>query len=378
MNRKRWLLLSCFLLVAVVGLLVTLEDEAEVEQSANQPYWPPVSVVNPSSAAHDGVIVVPAEIKPRWNVMLKSQVSGEVLELSPKARAGESVKEGQWLLKVENSRYRAAVNEAKHVLASARLGLLQQQKKSDQARRDWKRSGIDRSPSDLTLNIPQLKVAKKAVEAAKTRLQSARKNLEYTVVRTPFDAAITQRIVSRGQTLSEGDELLHLIDTKVQEVSVSLSVQQWRRLSLDWKNPATLHNMNGEQVATAMIRQAGAFLDSETRMHRLFLTVENGAERRSLPGQYVEVRLPGLPAHNSLSIPASALTREGLVWFVDDEDRLRFFDAKVLFHNDTNVIVETPNKEELKHYPVSWRIATTPLASFLAGNRVEAIERGGH
>jgi hypothetical protein len=45
--------------------------------------------------------------------------------------------------------------------------------------------------------------------------------------------------------------------------------------------------------------------------------------------------------------------------------------AKVLFHRDDSIIIDKPSSESMGiDHPSKWRIATTPLASFLSGNAV--------
>lgn len=374
-HRKRWLLLSIALFIAVIVLLGLLEDTADIQTKESTKVLPKVSVVSVEAQDHAGVIVVPAEITPRWNTALRSQVSGQVLEVSSLALEGSEIKQGEWLVKLENSAYRALVAEAEQVLAAARLEMLQAQKKADQAARDWERAGIQEAPSDLMLNKPQLRLAQKSVKAAKHRLAAAKKSLEHSTIAAPFDAMVTARHVNLGQSIMEGEELFELIDAKTQELRVSLSQEQWQKLSLDWTLPSAVFDMNGRALAQAFIQRASPFVDAETRQHRVYLEIDQKPETHALAGEFVQVHLPGTTAARSLDVPESALTREGIVWYVDNDERLRFFTGEVLFHHGDRIIIAQPDKSSLgEHYPSQWRIATTPLASFLSGYEVEPIE----
>jgi multidrug efflux pump subunit AcrA (membrane-fusion protein) len=121
--------------------------------------------------------------------------------------------------------------------------------------------------------------------------------------------------------------------------------------------------------------RGGGFLATETRQYRLFLEIQ-GELGNTLPtGDFVQVQLPGRMVRNALSILSSALTRDGYIWYVDEHERLRKFKAKVLFHRADSIVVQAPRIELAgdKATP-AWRVATTPLASFLAGNRVAPVE----
>lgn len=377
--RKWWLLASLFILAIIVIVIYEMEDIAEVEKNRDTRYFPPVTVVNPHPHDNKGVIRTYAEVKPRWSTMLKAQVSGSIKQVFDRAFAGEEVGKGDVLIRIEDSRYQADLRDAEQVLAEAKLNLLQEQNKSSQNKKNWQRSGINKLPSELVLNIPQLEVAKKTLVAAKSRVDAARKMLEKTRIRAPFSGVITERHISVGQTVVEGDELLRIIQNDQQEITVALGNKQWNMLAEDWKNQVvSIRDMENIEIGRARIKRGGGFVDPETRQYKLFLELIDGPDNRSLVGEFVQVNLPSRIARNSLAIPESALTRGGFIWYLDDDYRLRRFVAKVLFYRDKQIVIDTPPAKILgKHHPSQWRIATTPLASFLAGRRVEPVTAGG-
>jgi len=374
-NRKWWLIAALFTLFTVIILVDELEDVAEVEQKQVSHYRPLVSIVNPEPQENSGMIQTYAEIKPRWATTLRAQVSGEVVQVFERSSAGEQVKKGALLIRIEGSRYQADLFEAEQLLAEAELNLLQAKNKSSQDQKNWQRAGIGGTPSDLVLNIPQLALAEKTVNHAKSRVHAARKMLAYTEIRAPFSGVITRRSVSAGQTVFEGDELLHIIHNDQQQITVSLSRQQWNRLAKNGQQQrASIRNTESIEIARAQIKRGGGFIDPETRQYQLFLEIDETADRQTLVGDFVQVNLPSRVAHNSLMIPETALTRNSTVWYLDDDDRLRQFIAAVLFHQDDQIVIETPSREHLgKYHPSRWRIATTPLASFLAGRPVKPV-----
>lgn len=373
--RKVWLLASLAIFTLVIGLLIWVEDVADIQHKKTQVYLSLVSVATVKPASHSGVIQVYAEVKPRWSTTISAQVSGECVRVTDRALAGQRVEKGELLLRIEDSAYLVLVHEAELTLSEARLNLLLEQKKAAQAERDWQRSGINQTPSDLTLNKPQLGLAKKTVSTAESRLVAARKTHASTRIRAPFSGLVTVRHVNLGQAVVEGEALLHLIDVTQLEMMISLSQPQWDMLAADWRNrSASIRNNVGIKIGQAHIKRGGGFLDPETRQHKLFLQLDASSSPKVLSGDFVQVQLPGRIVPNALAIPESALTRDGIIWYLDDEDRLRWLKVDVLFYQDDQIIVQAPSNEVIgKYYPQSWRIATTPLASFLAGNRVKPV-----
>ena len=259
-NRKWWLLASLIILILVVGWLIVLEDAIEIEKEQQAQYSPPVSIIEIQPGSHKGLIQTYAEIKPHWEATIKSQVNGKIVRIDKKAFAAESINKGDVLIRIEDSAYRANLDEAKQVLAEAELNLLQEQKKSAQAQRDWQRSGLSNPPSDLVLNKPQAKVAENKVNAAKSHLNAARVKHTYTRIKAPFSGVITQRHVSIGQTIAEGEELLHIVGNTQQDLTVSLNQQQWNMLAEKWQGQmASLRNMAGVEIARAKIKRGGGF-----------------------------------------------------------------------------------------------------------------------
>ena len=371
-------------MLAIIELLVVclfifdLEDIVDIAVADEElQQFPPVSIVVVNTGNHQGTVGVFAEITPRWQASLKAHVKGEVLSVMPQAIAGRNVTKGETLIKIEDSLYQAQRYEAEQLLAEAKLQLLQEQKKSGQAKRDWKRSGLTTKPSDLTLNIPQLALAEKKVTAAKSNLRAAQQNLQYTIVTSPFSGFVTTRHISLGQTVEEGDVLLDVIGNEQSEVSVSLSEKQWRLLDKNWQdNKAIIYHEDGRQLATATITDGGDFIDPDTRQYKLFLKIDL-EENIALAGSFINVSLPAKLIKNSLKIPESSISRDGYVWFIDNNNKLQRFVADVILRSHNEAVVHQPMIADLEPHKSAWQVAITPLASFIVGSQVEPSLVGG-
>lgn len=370
MSRKFWLFSSVIVMVLVFVVLDAMEDTIDIKEKEDVAAPPEVVVVTAKVASHTGAVRSFAEVKPRWSARLTAQVSGEIVEMSEKALAGEQIDKGDVLLQIEDSTYKARLADARQALAQANLNLLKIKKKANRAYKDWKRSGLKSKPSALALQVPQLNVARKTVAAAVANLKAADKKSSYTQVSAPFSGIVTERFVSIGQTVNTGDPLLHALNQDYLDITVSLSDIQWKNLAKNKEQQlANIKNTDNELVATASIKRGGGFLDPKTRQYKLFLEIEKNQKNSVLAGEFVNVELPGRVVTQSLLIPASAYTREATVWYVDTKGRLGYFASDILFYRDDHLIVSAAvdlDSTELK-------IVLNPLASFVSGRAVTAI-----
>ncbi len=369
-RRWLWLLIAISVLVGVLLFLSDAEDSVDVQRVTAPPPLRPVSVEVRPVGAETVEIRSFAEVRPRWSAELRSAVSGRVLDVMDEALVGERVEAGTTLITIEASRYVAELNAAELALEEAELAQRRAQNATILAEREHKRNKIA-APNDLALRLPQLEIAKSAVVSANARVAAAQQQLDDATVVAPFSGFVTQRFVSPGQTVNVGDPLLKLVDDRIFELIVELSRADWALLEQPLAGlAADLVNQSGETVAQAMVRKAGGFLDETTRQYKVFLEVTD-PPTSLLSGDFVQVVLPGITVADALNIPASAFTQEGFVWHVDPDGRLQRLKPKVLFRRNDRIIIEAPEALD------QWRVATTPLVSFLPGQMVDARQPEG-
>lgn len=358
-----WLVLSVAVLAAVVLLLFETEDTADVEAAAAPPPAPQVSVLTAAAGPARAVVSVFAELRPRWDAELRSAVSGRILMVHDGALAGTRVTKGTPLFSIEKARYETAVAAAELTLEQARLTLLQARNKVTVAERQFARDGAS-PPNDLALHLPQLRIAEHNVASAEAQLQAALQELEDTAVTAPFSGFVTRRLASLGQTVSAGDPLLQLSDDHQFEITAQLSQEDWKLLEQPLSGQmADLFHRDGRLLGQARIRQGGGFLDPKTRQVRIFLDVANPQDG-VLAGDFLRVAFRGRVLSGTLTLPESTLTRAGHVWLVDGDSLLQRITPKVLFRHKGTITIAAPVDTG------PWRVAKTPLASFLPGQRV--------
>lgn len=362
-RRWLWIVLAISALLAAWTLVWEAEDTANVTERKAKTPAPLVSILEVSRASTTAQVATFAELRPRWDAEIRAAVSGQIIEVHEAALAGTRVDAGTPLFSIQSTPFETAVASAEVALEQSKLTLLQAQNQVTVARRQFERDGVD-APNDLALNIPQLRIAERDLKASEAQLRAARRQLEDTVVTAPFSGFVTERVASLGQTVAAGEALLHLSDDHQFELVAELNPSEWALLDHPIAGgEAQLFHRNGQPLGTARIRQGGGFLDPDTRQVRVFLDVSN-ENAAILSGDYLKVVLTGQSLDDTLTLPDAALTRAGHVWFVGAGNELLRHTPDILFRSDDRIVISPPETNG------PWKVATSPLASFLPGQSV--------
>ena len=364
MTRGIWIILSVGLLVTVGTILAVTEDTPDVMQVNAPPALQIVSVKNLAVSDVTASVETFAEVHPRWSADIRAAVGGRIIEVREAALAGAQVPAGAILFQIESTQYDTVVAAAELSLAEADFALLQAENKTNVSQRQFERDTTS-VPNDLALHLPELRISERGVVSAEAQLRAAQQQLADTTITAPFSGFITERLISLGQTVTSGEPLLKLVDDKQFEMTAELSRESWALLD----HPITeqvvqIVDTIGTPMGTAIVRQGGGFLDQNTRQYRVFLEVNETNDQSILSGDFLRVLLTGRVLKDTLSLPDTALTRTGQVWFVDQNDQLVRFAPDILFRLSDQIVIKAPESDH-KH-----RVAITPLASFLPGQRV--------
>jgi RND family efflux transporter MFP subunit len=305
-----------------------------------------------------------AEVQPRWSAELRSAVSGLVLEVRDSALVGERVEQDTTLITIEQSQYIAELSSAELALKEAQLALSKAEKATAIERRQFTRNGT-KPPNDLALHLPELRIAKSAVKSAEARVVSSEQQLKNTTINAPFSGYVVKRFVSPGQSINIGDSLVKLVDDRSFELVAEIGRSEWLLLQQPLSGlTARVLSEDGKDIAQAKIRQGGGFLDEKTRQYKVFLEIANTHKSTVLSGDFVRVLLPGITLPATLNVPETAVTQERYNLYLDNKDCLQRDTPQLLFRRHNRVIIRAPESAN------TWRIAVTPLASFLPGQQV--------
>lgn len=130
-------------------------------------------------------------------VELATPVSGVVTDVA--ASVGSEVKQGAALVTLDPRPFKASLAGARAQVAKVRETFEEAKREFERAQELYDRTLL--SEHDLQLAKIAHTAAKADFEAAQAALEQARLELEYSVVRSPFDAIVVERNVQTGETV---------------------------------------------------------------------------------------------------------------------------------------------------------------------------------
>jgi RND family efflux transporter MFP subunit len=401
---KRALVIPCAILaagaVAVYVLWLTRPEAVPVPTERAAPLIR-VQTLDP----HELQLFVQAQgtVEPRTESELKSQVSGEVMWVSPALVPGGFFDAGDPLLKLDPVDYEANLESARAALARAESDARRARKENTRQRRLADRSVASQARIDDAQNAAH--VAEAALREARARLGRAERDLQRTEVYAPYSGRVRSEKVDLGQFVSRGEDLARIYAVDYAEVRLPIPDRELRYLdvplgyreSSESEEPATsgaypigdlaeagAPDMSGPSVLLQaefagedhewvgrIVRTEGE-LDPKSRMVTVVARIEDPYGRKDETGRpplsvglFVDVRIEGRVIPNALVIPRSALREGGRVLVVDEDDRIHYRSIEVLRTEREAVIVEAGLQP-------GERVAVSPLPEAVEGMRVRA------
>jgi HlyD family secretion protein len=178
------------------------------------------------------------KIQPETEVIIRPDVSGEVIELA--VREGDFVRSGDLLLRIKPDLYQARIDELNAVLLTqksrfeqARAGMLQAEVEFAKQAHLYERELIPEleymlSKNSLEAEKANVKAAEYQIESARAQLRRAEEELEQTVIRSPKDGTISKLAIERGervlgQAQTAGTEMMRIARMEQMEVEVDVN-----------------------------------------------------------------------------------------------------------------------------------------------------------
>ncbi len=397
------------LLVTVIIFACTFAIIAAMFSSKpNVKKWgsrPPASVgvetINLESLTYPVWVESYGSADPLTRTQLVSDVSGRVIAVSNKIRAGASFNAGDTLLTIDPRDFQIEVDVAKSSVADAWVKYKQELAQADIAEHDWNVKPGTAEGRELALRKPQVAAALAGYDAANARLAKAQLNLERTEVKAPFDGKVLKQMVDLGQVLNPSQAIAEIYSTDYIEVRLPVKAQDLAHINL----PADIINSTepsgvdqvslpkvifegelGGQTYTwqgRLVRSEGAF-DSSTRMLYLVAKLDNPfVSTPALPalrvGQFLRAKIQGRALSNVYAIPRSAVSQNNMI-AVAEKGMLQKYKINPLWTDANSVIIAANSSSnalttDLAVINSSDQLILTPTANLASGTRVKSLNQ---
>lgn len=219
------------------------------------------------------------------------QTSGQVVELF--VEEGHRVKRGDPLLKIEDRELRVELSDAeinaRHLEEGfARLTEIYNRKLLNQQEYDDKKFQL---------------------EQARLRVDRARINLDYTIVKAPFDGVLSGREVQVGARVSAGTKLFSLVN--LDEIVARVYVPgRYLTQVAERQNAVVTSEFMRDRSFEGRVKRISPVIDPKSGTFKVTVAV-NGAPGELAPGMFVNVQVITATRDSALLIPKGAIVYEG-------------------------------------------------------------------
>lgn len=206
MSRSRWQR------AAAIGLGIVCSAFAWVTMPFRRPLDLQVTTASISAGSIVRHIMVNGTLVPMATVDVDTQISGTVQSIE--ADFNDVVRAGQVLLRLDDGRYRAVLQQARAARQRAEADLAVAQTNAQQASQKLTRANdlsaravlalvdLDAARTDLAQAESDLQSAEAVLEQARAAVREASVNLGLTVIRAPVSGVVVDREVDVGVTVA--------------------------------------------------------------------------------------------------------------------------------------------------------------------------------
>jgi len=371
---KRYLrfVLAGAILLSGITMFVILSNLKSTPLPSNPPKpFQEVETITARKGELTVTITAQGIVEPVTVTRAAAEVEGVVVAVSPQFQAGGIFKTGDILLKIDPSDFEAAVAQAESTLSDAELQLSEEEMRSLQAERDWKRLATPgQNPSDLVLRLPHLEAARARVKANEAAAARARKDLERTQLHAPYDGRVRAKLVDLGTHVGKGNALAEYYATGMLEVRLPVPRQdaaffEARGQELELREPGG----RGRTWKAVLDRTEGE-IRRDDRTIIVVARIDGTAPDAPLPGQFVETEIAGRILPDIVRVPRRAFATSDRVMVVGDGHTVTTRPVTILRTERDDILVSGGIED-------GEQLCVTALAAVIEGMEVKVVSRDG-
>lgn len=351
-GRWKWVLiaLGAFVLGIVIykgaGLVASARDAAQPPREETFPLVETISVrpVDALSVVEEGFL------RPRAEIDVVPEVSGKVVEVSPKLEPGGRFEKGELLFRIDPRTFEAELERAAADLEAAKAELARARSEADRQKR-LEEIGASatarRQQSDASLASARARVGQ-----AEAALTVARKRVEDTRVTAPFDASVISETVALGRFVQPGMSAATIFDTGAAEIVLGLrptDAEAVRRAAQNRDKPLDVvitpsRASAGAVALTGQVKRFGQSVDRQSRTVPLVIEVPDAftGENGVFANDFVTVEIPAESTEQLFAAPLGTVREERYVWTLDPDSKLKQVAVTPVQRTDVDVIFHTP------------------------------------
>ena len=250
-------------------------------------------------------IVISGSLKAVNSAFIKARVPGELQGLS--VREGDAVKAGQVIARIDASEYASRVRQAREQADAAKAQVSAAQRQYDNNQALVNQGFISRTALDTSL--ASLNAARSTYQAALAGVEVAAKSVEDTVLRSPIDGQVAQRLAQPGERVGTDAKIVEVVDLSRLELEASLGAQESMTVRVD--QSARLLVEGHPQPVQARVARINPSAQAGSRSVLVYLRIDNqpAGDSGALPlrqGLFAQGTL-GTAQASQLAVPVSSV-----------------------------------------------------------------------
>ena len=262
-------------------------------------------VITVSSNALASGPSITGSVEPERRADLRAEVSAVVIAVLKEN--GDPVKRGDLLVRLDQTSIRDSLTAAE---ASARAA----DQAFEQAERQFQRMKTLRETGLVsTQQLEDVEIRRNTAQsdraAARTRMVTARQQLERTEVRAPFDGIVSDRKVSAGDTAAVGKELVKVIDPTSLRFEGLVSADNIGEVQAGQQVWFRIHGFTDREFI-GTVQRVNPAANVTTRQVEVLVSFDDAKQQPNVAGLYAEGHVETHSAA-TLTVPNASIVREG-------------------------------------------------------------------
>jgi membrane fusion protein, multidrug efflux system len=246
---------------------------------------------------------VSGSLEPEQAATVRAEVGGSVLRTY--ADAGQRVKRGQLLARLDDNAVRDGFLSARSAVRSAETALELARRNAERAERLAEAGAV--AERDLETARWDVTNAEGTLADARARLSNAQEQLDDTQVRAPFDGIVSDRPADAGDVVQVGAALFSIVDPTRLRLEASVPAEQIGRLRAGTEVEFTVNGL--DRRITGRIERINPVVDPATRQVRIYVTIPN-LDRALVAGLFAEGRV-ATDTKRAVAVPLNAIDSRG-------------------------------------------------------------------
>ncbi len=337
---KRFALIGGILLVAVLLSMAMMQMKPAPPKKERVELDPLVETIELQTMTANFEVSSQGTVRPRTETILSAEVSGTITSISPKFIAGGVFEAKEVLMRIDPTNYEVAVQQAEALVRQRQIEY----------------DGAAKLRSQGYRAEAEYASAAAALAGAQAELVRARRNLERTYIRLPYEGLVRAKETDLGQFVNPGTRLGVVFATDYAEVRLPLT-----DLDLAFVNlpdamdlaatgaaaegpPVTLTATQKGQLKSweARIVRTEGVVDERSRVTYAVARIDDPYALRNggtpLPmGTFVNATISGTAADEVIRVPRSIVRGSDELLFVDEESRIRIRKVRIV-RSDENFV----------------------------------------